>query len=201
MKASYELPKLGYSFDALEPVMSKEMLEVHYSKHHKAYVTNLNDAMNEYLDAVSKNDLPRIVQLQGKIKFNGGGHLNHSLFWENLAPIKDGKNKPSSSLLKAIERNFGTMEKLVEEFNKKALSVQGSGWSWLGYNKLNKALEIATTSNHDMLPSDISPLLIVDVWEHAYYLGYKNERGRFLTEIWKIINFNEVEKRLNKTLG
>jgi len=200
-KSSYQLPKLNYSFEGLEPVISKETLEIHYSKHHAAYVKNLNEALNEYHKAESENDIAKMIKLQSLIKFNGGGHVNHTLFWENLAPIKENKNKPSGKFLKAAESSFGSMQNLIEEFNKQTIAIQGSGWGWIGYNKMNKSLEIVTTVKHKTISAfGLIPILIVDVWEHAYYLQYRNERSRFVNEIWKIINFEEVEKRFHKAI-
>jgi superoxide dismutase, Fe-Mn family len=196
--SKYELPKLKYDLKDLEPIYAKEALEIHYLKHHQGYVNNLNKALDEFHEAEAKNDLTKMVKLEKAIKFNGGGHLNHSLFWENLAPMKDNKSTPSLNFTKVLEKSFGSFNNFIDEFSKETVAIQGSGWGWLGYNKINNSLQILTTKNHKLI--DATPLLIVDVWEHAYYLQYRNERARFLKEIWKIIDFQEVEKRFNKAV-
>ena len=200
-KTSYKLPVLPYELDALQPVISKEALEIHYKKHHQAYVNNLNIALDKYHEAERKNDISEMTNLQSSIKFNGGGYINHKLFWDNLAPISSNKSESKGEIEVVINSNFGSFEALKEEFNKKALAVQGSGWAWIGYNKSFKTLEIVTTKNHETISSlGLIPIMIVDVWEHAYYLQYKNERNTFLKNIWQIINFEEIEKRYKKAI-
>jgi superoxide dismutase, Fe-Mn family len=193
----YKLPDLSYDFSALEPVISAEIMEIHYTKHHNAYVTNLNAALEKYYDAESKGDMAAMIGLQQAIRFNGGGHVNHSIFWTNLAPVSQGGGgKPSGELLLAIEKEFGTFESFVEKFSAQTVAVQGSGWGWLGYNKITKRLSIATCSNQDPLSTlGLVPLLGVDVWEHAYYLQYKNVRPEYVKNIWNIVNWKNVEQR------
>ena len=184
----YRLPSLPYSYDALEPVISSEIMHLHHDKHHKAYVDNLNKALKEYQIEASKNNLPSMICLQQVVKFNGGGHLNHSLFWKCLLPQEKYK-KPSENILKYIEKDFYSFDNFCSKLIKQAASIKGSGWAFLAYE--NKHLEILTTLNHDI---EEKPLLIIDVWEHAYYLQYKNDKKRYLEEIWKIINWEEIEK-------
>lgn len=194
---SYQLPPLPYALDALEPIISQEIMNLHYNKHHQAYVNNLNIALEKYADAEKKQDIAAMIALEGAIKFNGGGHVNHSIFWTNLAPTKSGGGTPpSSELASAINEEFGSLNKLVEVMNAKTAAIQGSGWGWLSLNKSNNRLEIITCSNQD--PCSISgnvPLLGIDVWEHAYYLQYKNVRPDYLKAIWNIINWKNVEER------
>ncbi|MBS0628624.1 MAG: superoxide dismutase [Verrucomicrobia bacterium] len=193
----YAQPDLPYDFNALEPVISAEIMEVHYTKHHKAYITNLNAALEKFLDAQEKEELDKMAALLSAINFNGGGHLNHSIFWTNLAPeSKGGGGKPKGALAKAIDQKFGTFEKFVEFFSAKTVAIQGSGWGWLGYDAELKELAFATCANQDALKTKgLVPLLGVDVWEHAYYLQYKNVRAEYVKNIWRIINWGNVEER------
>jgi len=193
----YELPPLPYAFDALEPIISAEIMELHYTKHHKAYVENLNKALKEFAEVEKKQDLARMVELEQSIKFNGGGNINHSIFWTNLAPInKGGGQLPDGELKQVINSQFGSLDNLISEFSKKLIAIQGSGWGWLGYDKLNKRLVITTTENQDPLSTKgLIPLLGIDAWEHAYYLQYKNVRPEYVKAIWGIINWKNVQDR------
>ena len=194
MSVKYELPKLPYELNALEPIISKEIMELHWSKHHQAYVNNLNAALEKYEAAEKKGDLAAMIALEPAIRFNGGGHLNHSIFWTNLAPV--GGSLPTGELLRAIERDFGSLDSLIAEFSTKAAAVQGSGWGWLGYNKEKNRVVVVTTSNQDPLATQgLIPLLGIDVWEHAYYLDYKNVRPKYLENIWKVVNWANVAER------
>ncbi|WIA32351.1 hypothetical protein OEZ86_003186 [Tetradesmus obliquus] len=193
--AAYKLPDLPYDHSALEPVISGEIMELHHKKHHAAYVTNLNKALEEYADAESNKDLQKMISLQSAINFNGGGHINHDIFWTNLCPEKDAA-PPSGELLAAIEAKWGSLDKFTATFSAKTAAVQGSGWGWLGLNKETKALEIATCANQDPLAAKgLVPLLGIDVWEHAYYLQYKNVRPDYLKAIWKVVNWENVAQR------
>lgn len=196
-KTSYQLPDLPYDFNALEPVISAEIMELHYSKHHKGYVTNLNTALEKYHEAESKNDVATMIALQQAIKFNGGGHINHSIFWTILGK---GNNKgPGGDLAKTIDRDFGSFDAFQEKFNKATTAIQGSGWGWLGFNKNSKRLEIATCSNQDPLSTQgLIPLFGVDVWEHAYYLQYKNVRADYVKAIWQVFNWANIEERFSR---
>jgi len=198
----HEQPELSYDFNALEPVISAEIMELHYMKHHKAYVTNLNTALENYFEANKHWDLARMIALQSSINFNGGGHINHSIFWTNLAPEgKGGGGEPQGDLAGAIMKEFGSFEKFVERFYSKTVAIQGSGWGWLGYNKKRKALEIAICQNQDPLSTKgLVPLLGVDVWEHAYYLQYKNVRPEYLKNIWRVVNWANVAERFAEAL-
>lgn len=201
-KTGYRLPDLPYDYNALEPVVSAEIMELHYSKHHRAYVNNLNAALEKYHEAESKNDISSMIALQSLIKFNGGGHINHSIFWTNLGPVSKGAGqKPKGDLSKAIDRDFASFEAFQEKFNASAAAIQGSGWGWLGYNKSSKVLEIAACSNHDLLSSTgLVPIFTMDVWEHAYYLQYKNLRGDFIKSLWQVLNWKNMEERFAKAI-
>jgi Fe-Mn family superoxide dismutase len=197
MAQKFQLPQLPYSLDALQPVISEEIMNLHYNKHHNAYVTNLNNALQQYEEAQQKNDLAAMVALQSAIKFNGGGHINHSIFWTNLAPSKSGGGQPpEGELALALRNEFGSLEKFIEVMSAKTVAIQGSGWGWLGYNKINGGLELITCDNQDPLSvKGLVPLLGIDVWEHAYYLQYKNVRADYVKAIWNIINWKNVAER------
>lgn len=197
-----KLPELPYDFSALEPIISAEIMTLHYTKHHQAYVNNLNKALEQYSDAVAKQDLAQMIALQSAIKFNGGGHVNHSIFWTNLAPKNAGGGQmEAGALATAIQAEFGSLEAFIEQMSTKCVAIQGSGWGWLGLNKAKKRLEIATCDNQDPLSTKgLIPLLGIDVWEHAYYLQYKNVRADYVKAIWNIINWKNVETRYSEAL-
>lgn len=197
MVQQYQLPELPYALDALEPFISAEIMSLHYNKHHQAYVTNLNKALEQYAELEKKNDLAGMVALQQAIKFNGGGHVNHSIFWTNLAPKNKGGGTVSSGPLnKAIVEKWGAVEKFIEDMSAQAGAIQGSGWAWLGCHKGKKCLKIVTCNNQDPLSTQgFIPILGIDVWEHAYYLQYKNVRADYVKAIWNIINWNNLEER------
>lgn len=194
---TYELPPLPYDFGALEPVISAEIMNLHYTKHHQTYVTNLNKALQQYAEAEKKQDLAGMIALEQAIKFNGGGHVNHSIFWTNLAPKDKGSGQLHEGELKqAIEKKFGSLQNFIDKFSAKLIAIQGSGWGWLGYDKDNNCLVLSTCSNQDPLSTqNYIPLLGIDVWEHAYYLQYKNVRADYIKAIWSIINWKNVEER------
>lgn len=191
------LPELPYDYSALEPHISGTIMELHHKKHHQGYVNTYNDTLDLYLEAADKDDLATCIALQDKLKFHGGGHVNHSLFWENLKPHSEGGGDlPAGELHDAIHSSFGSLEALIDLFNSKTVAVQGSGWGWLGYLPAKDRLMIATTSNQDPLSTrGLIPLLGVDVWEHAYYLQYKNVRGDYLKAIWNLIDWQTVLSR------
>ncbi|KAF8336999.1 superoxide dismutase [Mn], mitochondrial [Cantharellus anzutake] len=187
---AYKLPDLPYPYNALEPFISEEIMTLHHKKHHQTYVNGLNAA--EVSIATAPSFKERIALLNA-LKFNGGGHINHSLFWKNLAPANQSALKPGP-LKDAIDRDFGGLQNLQKEFNATTAGIQGSGWGWLGYNAKTQRLEIVTTANQDPLLSH-APIIGVDIWEHAFYLQYKNVKADYLVAIWNVINFDEAEKR------
>ncbi|KAG5635322.1 hypothetical protein H0H81_011716 [Sphagnurus paluster] len=194
---AHVLPDLPYRYDALEPYISRQIMELHHKKHHQTYVNALNAAEAAYAKALSPKER---IALQAALKFNGGGHINHSLFWKNLAPsASEGKGNggvlKDGPLKKAVEEAFGSLDGLKQAFNTATLGIQGSGWGWLGYNPSTKRLEIATTANQDPLLS-LTPIIGVDIWEHAFYLQYLNVKADYLNAIWSVINFEEAEQRL-----
>lgn len=196
-QSPYKLPDLSYDFNALEPVISAEIMQLHYSKHHNAYVTNLNVALEKYREAESKGDIAAMIALEPAIRFNGGGHVNHSIFWTNLAPVSQGGGQtPDGALAEALKKEFGSVESFIEKMSAQTAAIQGSGWGWLGCHKDSKKLVITTCGNQDPLSTQgLVPLLGIDVWEHAYYLQYKNVRADYIKNIWKIVNWKNVEER------
>ncbi|KAH8831779.1 manganese superoxide dismutase [Flagelloscypha sp. PMI_526] len=186
------LPDLPYAYDALEPYISEEIMKLHHTKHHQTYVNGLNAAEEALAKAQSAKEK---ISLQPALKFNGGGHINHSLFWENLAPSSgDGGKLADGPLKTAIERDFGSLNAFKKEFNARTAAIQGSGWGWLGYNTTNKKLEIATTPNQDPLLAPYIPII------GAFYLQYKNVKPDYLNAIWNVINFKEAESRYSSAI-
>ncbi len=203
MVKKFTLPALPYDYNALEPVISAEIMQLHHQKHHNAYVTNLNAALEKYSAAQEQEDLSTMISLQPAIRFNGGGHVNHSIFWTNLAPkSKGGGEAPSGELADAINKRWGSLSAFIENFNSIAGPVQGSGWCWLAHCKISKELVLQTCANQDPLEgtTGLVPLLGIDVWEHAYYLQYKNARPDYLKAIWQVVNWTNVAERYKKCL-
>ncbi|KAM3176547.1 Superoxide dismutase [Mn], mitochondrial [Hymenolepis weldensis] len=194
----HTLPDLPYDFGALEPVISADIMKCHYQKHHAGYVNNLNIAEEQLAEALHKNDVTKIISLQPALRFNGGGHINHSIFWNNLSP--NGGGKPEGPLAEAIKRDFGCFETFKEKMTNVAVSIQGSGWGWLGLEPESGRLRIVACPNQDPLEgtTGLKPLLGIDVWEHAYYLQYKNQRPDYVKAIWAIINWKDVSERFSK---
>eukprot|EP01024_Parvocaulis_polyphysoides_P039626 TRINITY_DN3585_c1_g1_i1.p2 TRINITY_DN3585_c1_g1~~TRINITY_DN3585_c1_g1_i1.p2 ORF type:complete len:235 (-),score=22.81 TRINITY_DN3585_c1_g1_i1:345-1010(-) len=193
--ATVSLPDLGYDYGALEPYISGEIMKLHHDKHHATYVANYNKALEQYAEAEQKADTAAMIALHAALRFNGGGHVNHSIFWNNLCPPKDYA-PPSGDLLEAINLEFGSYDQFVTKFNTTTAAVQGSGWGWLGYNKLTGKLQIQTCPNQDPLSiTGLVPLLGIDVWEHAYYLQYKNVRPDYLKAVWNVVNWTDVAQR------
>lgn len=198
VRGKHTLPDLPYDYNALEPTISVEIMKLHHNKHHATYVNNLNIAEEKLNEALHKKDVKSIIQLENTIKFNGGGHLNHTIFWQNLTP--HGGGDPSGELLKDIQDSFPSLEAMKQKMSTAAISVQGSGWAWLGYCKETKKLRVAATANQDPLEptTGLVPLFGIDVWEHAYYLQYKNVRPDYVKAIWKVVNWNDITERLQK---
>lgn len=196
VRPKHTLPDLPYDYNALEPTISAEIMKLHHTKHHATYVNNLNVAEEKLAEAIHKNDTTGIIQLQNVIKFNGGGHVNHSIFWHNLRP--SGGGDPSGDLLTKIQDSFKTVDAMKQAMSTAAVGVQGSGWAWLGYCKQTDQIRVVTTANQDpcLATTGLVPLFGIDVWEHAYYLQYKNVRPDYVKAIWNIVNWNDVADRL-----
>ncbi|MFV0375910.1 MAG: superoxide dismutase [Mangrovibacterium sp.] len=195
---SFELPKLPYAYHALEPVIDARTMEIHYTKHHGAYTTNLNAAIQgtEMEGKSIETLMAGISKLPIAVRNNGGGYYNHGLFWEVMTP--GGASEPTGDLLKAINDSFGSYDSFKEAFTKAAATRFGSGWAWLV--KQGDSLVVSSTPNQDNPLMDIAevqgtPILGLDVWEHAYYLNYQNRRPDYISSFFKVINWDEVAKR------
>jgi len=199
--SKHTLPDLPYDYNALEPYISNEIMKLHHTKHHATYVNNLNVTEDKIAEALEKNDVGKAISLQPALKFNGGGHLNHSIFWHNLSPY--GGGEPTGDLMEAIIKDFGSFENMKKQLSTISTTVQGSGWGWLGYNSSGNKLEITTCSNQDPLQATtgLIPLFGIDVWEHAYYLQYKNVRPDYVNAIWNIANWEDIQARYENAAG
>lgn len=203
---SFTLPELSYAYDALEPFIDKETMTIHHQKHHKAYVDNLNAALEQAGETDSDLDslLQRISEYSPAIRNNGGGHYNHSLFWETLSP--QPKLNPEGKLGEAITTAFGNLENLKAEMKKSGLGQFGSGWVWL-YVKFSGSLAISSTPNQDNPMMDLQsanrgfPILGIDVWEHAYYLAYQNKRADYLDSFWSVLDWSSVQRKYEEALS
>ena len=195
MAKKYVLPELPYAYDALEPHISAEIMELHHSKHHQNSVNGAN-AAREKLEAARKDgSIAAVVTALSKdLAFNLGGHTNHSLFWENLGP--NGGGKPTGALAAAIDEDFGSFEDFQKHFAAAALGLQGSGWAVLAYDKIGERLVIEQmTDQQGNLSIDLVPLLLLDMWEHAFYLQYKNVKADYVAAVWNVFNWDEVAAR------
>ncbi|APH04371.1 superoxide dismutase SodA [Bacillus weihaiensis] len=196
---AYELPQLPYAYDALEPHIDKETMNIHHTKHHNTYITNVNGALEGHADLASKSVEELVSNLDAvpeairpAVRNNGGGHANHSLFWSILSP--NGGGEPTGELADAITAKFGSYDNFKEEFAKAATTRFGSGWAWLVVN--NGEIEVTSTPNQDSpLMEGKTPILGLDVWEHAYYLNYQNRRPDYISSFWNVVNWDEVSKR------
>lgn len=192
--AEYTLPDLPYDYSALQPSISGAIMELHHGKHHQAYVTGANTALSALAEARDKDDLANVNKLEKDLAFNLGGHVNHSIFWTNMSP--DGGDKPTGELAAAIDDQFGSFDKFAAHFTATALGVQGSGWSVLAYDSIGERLIIVQLFDQQgNLPAGIVPVLMLDVWEHAYYLDYKNVRADYVKAFWNIVDWSNVQQR------
>ncbi|EIM73707.1 manganese/iron superoxide dismutase [Nitritalea halalkaliphila LW7] len=195
---AFELPKLPYDVNALEPHIDARTMEIHHGKHHNAYVTNLNNAIaGTDLEGKSLEELMQVAGSNAAVRNNGGGHYNHTLFWSVLSP--NGGGAPTGELAAAIDAKFGSFDAFKEEFNKAAATRFGSGWAWLCVDE-KKELCVCSSPNQDNPLMDVAecpgtPILGLDVWEHAYYLNYQNRRPDYIGAFWNVVNWEEVSKR------
>ncbi len=201
----YELPKMPYAYDALEPHIDARTMEIHHTKHHQAYTTKLNEALGKCSSDVQNKDILDILsnlnqvpqELKSAINFNGGGYDNHKLFWNNMKP--NGGGEPGGGVADAINASFGSFADFKEKFSSTTAVIQGSGWGWLVYNPSTSKVEYVAMSNQDSpRTKGLVPLLGLDVWEHAYYLNYQNKRPDYIAAWWNVVNWEEVDKRLSK---
>ena len=194
---TYTLPDLDYDFGALEPHVSAEIMELHHDKHHATYVKGANTALEQLAEARASGNLGPVNKLEKDLAFHLGGHINHSTFWKNMSP--DGGGQPEGEVATAIEEFFGGFEAFQKHFNAVANGVQGSGWSMLVWDTLGQRMNINQLFDQQgNLPAGQIPLLQLDMWEHAYYLQYKNVKGDYVDAFWNVVNWNDVADRLTK---
>lgn len=201
----YTLPKLPYSYDALEPHIDARTMEIHHTKHHQTYTDKLNAALEKCSTDIQNKDIIEILgdlnqvpeDQKSAINFNGGGYDNHKLFWENMKP--NGGGEPGGAVADAINASFGGFADFKEKFSSQTAVIQGSGWGWLVYNPTSSKVEyIAMPNQTSPRTKGLIPLLGLDVWEHAYYLKYQNRRPDYVSAWWNVVNWDEVENRLSK---
>ena len=192
--SNYKLPDLTYDYGSLEPNISGKIMELHHSKHHAAYVAGINTALAALEEAREKNDFGNINKLQKDLAFHLGGHINHSIFWKNLTPDTEGR--PEGELAAAIIEFFGSFEAFQAHFNATALGIQGSGWAFLAWDSLGERLVIEQLYDQqgNVAPATI-PLLMLDMWEHAFYLDYLNVKGDYVKAFWSIVSWTDVSAR------
>lgn len=190
----YSLPELTYDYAALEPSISARIMELHHSKHHAAYVAGANTALEQLEESRLKSDFASINKLQKDLAFHLSGHINHSIFWKNLAPSNE--DRPTGELSAAINEFFGSFDALQSHFNAAAMGIQGSGWAFLAWDSLGKRLIIEQLYDQqsNVVTASI-PLLMLDMWEHAFYLDYQNVKGDYVKAFWNIIDWSDVQKR------
>ena len=194
---TYTLPDLPYDYDALEPHYSAKVLELHHDKHHKAYVDGVNQTMEKLEGVRASGDYSAIVGLQKTLAFNLSGHVLHSIFWTNLSP--DGGEKPTGELAAAIDDNFGSFDQFKDHLSQATTTVQGSGWGSLAWDTFGERLYIEQIYDHQgNVGQSGSPLLVLDAWEHAYYLQYLNVRADYVKAMWSIINWDDVAARFDQ---
>ena len=194
----FSLPALEYTYEALEPHVDTATMTLHHTKHHQAYINNLNTGLEQHpeyqtqtLEWLVKNWNSLPDSLKTIVKNHGGGHLNHAFFWKILSPTQQA---PSQTIQSALNESFDSLENFKTIFNKAALSVFGSGWAWLCINEKNQLIVVATANQENPISQNLTPLLGLDVWEHAYYLKYQNQRANYISAFWNIINWHRVEE-------
>ena len=199
----HELPKLNYSYDALEPYIDAKTMEIHHSKHHNAYITKYVGALEGKYDELLEKDVEAVLRdldnvpndVRMAVRNNGGGYYNHRLFWTVMGPNKGGK--PTGELMSAIEKAYGSFEKFQEEFENAAATQFGSGWAWLVVND-KKEVVVTKTPNQDVPFDQGTPILALDVWEHAYYLNYQNKRPDYIKAFWNVVDWDQVAEYYNQ---
>ena len=199
-KGEYVLPPLPYDYNALEPVIDEQTMRLHHDKHHAAYVNGLNAALKALDNARQDSDYELVQYYTGKAAFAGSGHILHTLFWNNMSP--SGGGEPSDALEKGINADFGSFEQFKQQFISASSKVEGSGWGVLAFEPLGQKLVVLQAEKHQNLTQwGVVPLLVIDVWEHAYYLTYQNRRSEYVNNFFKIINWKDVEKRYRNAIS
>jgi Fe-Mn family superoxide dismutase len=192
--AQYTLPDLPYDYGALEPFISGQIMELHHSKHHATYVKGANDTLDQLAEAREKNSFGSVMGLEKTLAFNLGGHVNHSIFWPNLSP--DGGDKPTGELAAAIDDAFGSFDAFKAQFTAVAGSIQGSGWSILAWDTLGQRLNLFQLYDQQgNLPAAQIPIVVLDMWEHAFYLQYKNVKPDYVAAWWNVVNWADAQAR------
>ena len=193
----YTLPELDYAYDALEPHISAEIMELHHTKHHANYVAGANAALEALQKAREEGTIgAQVTALSKNLAFNLGGHTNHSIFWKNLSP--NGGGQPTGALAEAIDRDFGSFDAFKDHFKAAALGLQGSGWAVLGFDHIAGRLVIEQmTDQQGNLSINLTPLLMLDMWEHAFYLQYKNVKADYVEAVWNVFNWDDVAARFD----
>lgn len=195
--ADYSLPDLPYDYSALEPAISGEIMELHHSKHHQTYVTGANTALEQLAEARSTDSLGPVNLFEKNLAFNLAGHVNHSVFWPNMSP--DGGDKPDGELGAAIDEHFGSFDAFRAHFTANALGIQGSGWSILAWDSVGQKLLVVQLYDHQgNLPVGLVPLLMLDMWEHAFYLQYRNVKADYVKAWWDVANWADVTERFSR---
>jgi Fe-Mn family superoxide dismutase len=192
--ADYTLPDLSYDYGALNPHIAGEIMELHHSKHHAAYVAGANTALEKMAEARETENFAPLAGLEKALAFNLGGHTNHSIFWTNMSP--DGGDKPTGDLASAIDENFGSFDAFRAHFTNNAMTIMGSGWSILAWDTIGQKLIIVQLYDQQgNVPVGIIPLLMLDMWEHAFYLQYKNVKADYVKAWWNVVDWNNVQDR------
>lgn len=198
--SKYELPELSYDYAALEPNISARIMELHHSKHHAAYVAGANTAIDQLAEAREKNDFTWINKIQKDLAFHLGGHVNHSIFWSNLSP--DGGDKPTGELSAAIDEFFGSFDAFKAHYTAAAMGLQGSGWAFLAWDAVGQRLIIEQLYDQQgNIVAGTVPLLMLDMWEHAFYLDYVNVKADYVKAFWNIVNWADVQARFDSARG
>ncbi len=195
----YTLPPLGYDYGALEPHLDAQTMTLHHDRHHAGYVAGLNAALKTLADARAAGDYAAVKTASQAVAFHGSGHFLHCLFWTNMTP---GGAAPSAAFGRRIERDFGSQDNLIKQFSAAANSVEGSGWGILAYEPVGAQMVVLQAEKHQNLTAwGVVPLLVLDVWEHAYYLKYQNRRAEYVTAFWNVVDWRDVERRFAAASG
>jgi Fe-Mn family superoxide dismutase len=199
LKMGHKLPPLPYAYDALEPYIDEQTMKLHHDIHHNGYVTGLNNAEAKLAEARATGDFGLVKHWEREAAFHGSGHLLHSIFWPNMIAASEAKAAPDGALAEAIDRDFGSFEAFKAQFVAASIAVEGSGWGILAYRPADDKLVVLTAEKHQNLTQwGVAPLLVLDVWEHAYYLKYQNRRGEYVKNFFNIINWDDVATRYEK---
>ncbi len=196
MTVQYVLPDMPYDYGALEPAITGEILELHHSKHHAAYVKGANDTLERLAETRAAGDFSGLVGLEKTFAFNLSGHVLHTIFWDNLSP--DGGDRPEGDLAAAVDEHFGSFEAFTKQLSSATATVQGSGWGVLAWEPLSQRLVVEQVyDHHGNIGMNTTPLLVFDAWEHAYYLQYRNVRPDYVQKLWNLVNWTDVTRRFD----